>query len=46
VDTPMAFITPEDANSTPGDKPGAIDCTKVDTQNGVSGMLVAGSSDV
>jgi hypothetical protein len=42
----MAFTTPEDANSAPCDKPAAINCTKVDTQNGVSGMLVAGSSDV
>jgi predicted DNA-binding transcriptional regulator AlpA len=33
VDTPMAFVTPEDANSTPCDKPAAINCTKVDTQN-------------
>lgn len=39
VDTPMAFIAPSD-------KPPAINCTKVDTQPGVSGMLVAGSSDV
>jgi hypothetical protein len=42
----IAFTTPEDANSAPCDKPAAINCTKVDTQNGISGMLVAGSSDV
>jgi hypothetical protein len=42
----LAFITPEDANSSPCDKPAAINCTKVDTQDEVSGMLVAGSSDV